>query len=166
MAEPRWASIQSVQEAWLGEPMQVKDSTLKALICRAERRLAREVPNLQSRIDSGLEDNLRDTVADVVASMVERKLRNPDGTRSITSVTGPFTDTRTVGGDNPGEIWVTAEELAQLAPPFTRGKAFAVDAYDVHAFYRDPWKPRPLPPGADPLKGARVNGPTEEDEWP
>lgn len=158
MATPKWATAHDVQEAWIGEPMTVPTATIEKWICRAERRLAREVPNLQQRIDADTEPDLQDTVIDVVTSMVERKLRNPEGMRSRTSVTGPFTDTETIGGDNPGQIWVTPEELAALAPPDTRGKAFSIDPWDPDLVGRpDPWAPKPLPPGVSPLTGVVIN---------
>lgn len=163
--QPRWTTAADVQNAWLGDPTEYTAETVNAWICRAERRLARDVPNLQARIDSGTEPELAGLVADVVAEMVEAKLRNPDGVRSRTSTTGPVTDTVTVGGDNPGQLWVTPAQLALLAPPATRGRAFSVDLYDGPR--TNPWAAPvttvgvipPLPGGFDPLTGARVNGP-------
>ena len=161
--EPKWARVSDVQDAWLGGELDLPEEKVLTWICKAERKLAREVPHLVDRIDSGNEPDLLETVRDVVAAMVERKMRNPEGYRQTMDVGGPITRQAMYGGDTPGELTITDDELASLAPPDTRGKAFSIDLHDPPAppARGDVVSTRdgvpPLPPGVHPLTGARIN---------
>lgn len=127
-----WTTPEDVQQAWLGERLEISTETVERWIDRAERKIKREIPNIEARIKAPeKEPDLLDTVRDVVSAMVERKLRNPDGLRSTTDTSGPFTRQTTHGGENPGALMLTAEEKAQLLPPEeTTGRAFSVSIYD------------------------------------
>lgn len=146
MASPKWATVEDVQDAWLGEPLDVPTKTVQAWLARAERRLAREIPRLQERIDSGKEPDLPELVTDVLAEMVETKLRNPEGYRQIQDTTGPMSGSATFGGDNPGGLVVTDDMRRRLSPPGTAGAAFEIDLL-------------PDDPLRSPLEGALINGP-------
>ena len=62
----------------------------------------------------------------MTVSMVMRVFRNPEGIRQANETTGPFTTSRTYGGDVPGGLHLTDEELASL-----QGYAAAGGAYTV-----------------------------------
>lgn len=118
-----WTSPEDVTDAWIGDGAPTDDGSLQNWIDRAERLIRRRVTDLQERIDAEAEEipsrtDLLDTARDVTVAMVIRVFRNPDGTRQVntTTTTGPFSDTRsqTYGGDVPGGLGLTDDELAAL----------------------------------------------------
>lgn len=118
-----WAVPQDVQDAWIGHDAPDDDDLILNWIERAERLIRRQVKDLQERIDAEAEEvpprtDLLDTARDVTVAMVIRVFRNPEGIRQAnqTTTTGPFSDTRsqTYGGDVPGGLGLTGDELAAL----------------------------------------------------
>lgn len=135
-----WAIGQDVIDSWIGPGAPTSPSLVQTWVDRAERLLRVKVPDLETRITAGDEPDLRDAVVDVVVSMVTRIFRNPQGYRQINVTTGPFSEGGTVGGDNPGSLYVTDDELAQLRTAETRvgSGAFEVDPL---IGYELPWSP-------------------------
>jgi hypothetical protein len=136
-----WTSADDVIGSWIGDDAPDDEQLVEVWIGRAERLLRRnKALGLTGRIDND-EVDLLDTVKDVVSNMVQRVFRNPTGVRTTTSSTGPFSDSSTYGGDQPGYLWITDEELASLtASTSAPGKAFEVDPL---AEWEDPNR-RPL----------------------
>ncbi|RJU01980.1 hypothetical protein D6T65_05000 [Arthrobacter frigidicola] len=138
-----WTVAQDVLDAWIGLGAPEDLASVTTWLGRAERLVRSEVPGLQARIDGGLEPDLLEDVRDVVVSMVERKFRNPEGVRTRQETTGPFSGSVTLGGDQPGELWITDAELKRLrAPGGTTGGAFTVDTIPVTS----PMSPHYVPP--------------------
>lgn len=129
-----WTNPEDVTDAWIGEGAPTDDVSIQNWIDRAERLIRRRVPDFQERIDAEAEEvpprtELLDTARDVTVAMVIRVFRNPDGTRQVntTTTTGPFSDTRsqTYGGDVPGGLGLTDDELGALQG--TSEGAFQID---------------------------------------
>lgn len=118
-----WTVPEDVTEAWIGSDAPTDDVLIQNWIDRAERLIRRTVTDLQDRIDAEAEEvpprtDLLDTAVDVTVAMVIRVFRNPEGIRQTnqTTTTGPFSDTKmqTYGGDVPGGLGLTDDELAAL----------------------------------------------------
>lgn len=118
-----WTVPDDVKDAWIGPSAPTDDVLIQNWIDRAERLIRRQVKDLQDRIDAEAEEipprtDLLDTARDVTVAMVIRVFRNPEGIRQTnqTTTTGPFSDTRmqTYGGDVPGGLGLTDDELGAL----------------------------------------------------
>lgn len=118
-----WTVPDDVKDAWIGPGAPTDDVLIKNWIDRAERLIRRQVKDLQERIDAEADEvpprtDLLDTARDVTVAMVIRVFRNPEGIRQTnqTTTTGPFSDTKmqTYGGDVPGGLGLTGDELAAL----------------------------------------------------
>lgn len=107
-----WATIDDVLGRWIGDDAPCDAASLEAWITDAETLILAEYPDIQDRIDD--ETLSLDRVRLVVARMVTRVFRNPTGTRQHQETTGPFSGSITYGGDDPGGLWLTAEERALL----------------------------------------------------
>lgn len=133
-----WTTPSDVLDAWIGQDAPDDELLIQNWIDRAERLIRRTVKDLQDRIDAEADEvpprtDLLETAIDVTVSMVIRVFRNPEGIRQTnqTTTTGPFSDTKsqTYGGDVPGGLGLTDDELAALQG-FTEG-AFTVDMIPV-----------------------------------
>lgn len=122
-----WAVAADVIDSWIGPGAPTDSDVVQIWVERAERLLRTRVPDLEARVDGYEEPELRSTAVDVVVAMVTRVFRNPHGYRQVNVTTGPFSEGGTVGGDNPGSLWITDEELAQLRPSVAPGGAFEID---------------------------------------
>lgn len=122
-----WTDPQEVVDTWVGDDAPSDVELVRKWVDKAERLLRRKVPTLAERITAGEEDLLENT-RDVVGDMVARKFRNPEGIRQVQEGVGPFSESRTYGGDNPGALVVTDEELERLSngEAGTR-RAFSID---------------------------------------
>lgn len=118
-----WTAPDDVKAAWIGQDVPDDDLLISNWIDRAERLIRRQVTDLQDRIDAEAEEippstDLLDTAKDVTVAMVIRVFRNPEGIRQTnqTTTTGPFSDSKmqTYGGDVPGGLGLTGDELAAL----------------------------------------------------
>lgn len=141
-----WASADDVIDSWIGADAPSDADLVRIWIDRAERLLMKKIPNLAVRIDPVLPDvpepGLLESAVDVVSSMVQRVFRNPQGTRQRQETTGPFTESVTYGGDQPGSLWVTDDELQMLSGLSTgRHTAFSVDLIQGYVFPNDPLDP-------------------------
>jgi len=127
-----WTTAADVIGTWIGEDAPSDSALVDSWIARAERMVRRQVPDLQARID-GEADALPpstetvDTARDVVAAMVTRVFRNPEGKRSSSVMTGPYSENVTYGGDQPGGLFLTADELSMLSGVRQGQRAFSVD---------------------------------------
>lgn len=126
-----WTMPRDVINSWVGANVPTDEDKLQVWIDRAERLIRKRVPDLQVRLDveaeiAPPEPDLLNTTKDVVVGMVTEVFKNPDGMRSLQTTTGPFTNSTTFGGDNPGKLTLsTADEnmLSGVRP----GEAFTVD---------------------------------------
>lgn len=125
-----WTSPTDVTDAWIGEGAPSNTTKIQKWIDKAEREIRYRVPDVQERIDAEAAEtpartDLIETAKDVVVSMVTRVFRNPEGIRQVNETTGPFTSSRTYGGDVPGGLGITDDEFAKLQG--ARGGAFSID---------------------------------------
>jgi hypothetical protein len=123
-----WTIPQDIIDAWIGDDAPDDDDKLQVWIDRAEREIRYRVPDLEAR--AMLDSNMIDVARDVVVAMVTRVFRNPRGWRQVQVTTGPFSESGTVGGDNPGTLYLTDDELAKLQGAKSSG-AFTVDMIPV-----------------------------------
>lgn len=144
-----WTTPADVKSAWIGADAPTDDALIDNWIARAERLIRRQVRDLQDRIDAEAEEvpprtDLLDTARDVTVAMVIRVFRNPEGIRqtNTTTTTGPFSDTKmqTYGGDVPGGLGLTGDELAALQG--ASAGAFSIDLIPSTS----PFSPNYVPP--------------------
>ncbi|WP_193510478.1 Gp19/Gp15/Gp42 family protein [Cryobacterium sp. BB736] len=114
-----WTDPTDVTGAWIGEGAPTDEAQIQAWIGKAERELRFRVSDLQARIDAEAKlvppaTDLLETAKDVVVAMVTRKFRNPESIRQTNVTTGPYTTSKTYGGNMPGELEATDTELAKL----------------------------------------------------
>ena len=126
-----WTTAEDVTGAWIGEGVPTDTAKVETWISKAEREIKYRVPGIQDRIDAEAAEtpartDLLDTANDVVVAMVTRVFRNPEGIRQTNVTTGPFTGSKTYGGDVPGGLGLTDEELAKLQGSRSSG-AFTID---------------------------------------
>ena len=127
-----WTDASDVIESWIGGGAPTDSNQVDIWVGRAERHIRSRVTDLQARIDAEAEEttprtDLLETARDVVVAMVTRIYRNPNGWRQVQATTGPFSDSGTVGGDNPGTLYLTDDELASLQGVTSRGGAYTID---------------------------------------
>lgn len=139
-----WTDPTDVTDSWIPADDAPTDTDLIQIwIDRAERYLKAKVPTLAARI-ADEETDLLEKTQDVVSAMVQRLFRNPDGTRQRQETTGPFTESMTFGGDQPGSLWLTDDELQLLAGVSPgRHTAYSIDLLPADYVYPsaadDPW---------------------------
>lgn len=109
------ADVEDVRSRAAGSDLDFEDVAITVFIEDAEDLALQEFPDLRERVASGVTPLPR--VRRVVAGMVVRKLRNPEGIRTIQDSTGPFSGSTTFAGDNPGEIYLSDDDRKALAPP-------------------------------------------------
>lgn len=134
IVEP-WADAQDVVDAWIGPDAPSNAEQIDLWISRASRLIRYHVPTIQQRIDDDLTGDLAETVKDIVVTMVTRVYRNPEGIRQVNSTTGPFTDSRTFGGDTPGGLYLSDEELARLNGSVADTRAYTVSMIPADSYY-------------------------------
>lgn len=138
-----WAVPQDITDAWIGDDAPTDTAKLALWIGRAERLVRSNVKTLQARIDAEAEvlpptTDLIDTARDVVVEMASRVFRNPKGIRQANVTTGPYTESQTFGGDQPGQLMITADELAQLTGTGSGQRAYTVSMIPASSpFYRE-----------------------------
>jgi hypothetical protein len=144
-----WTDASYITGSWIGDGAPTDSEQIGLWIAKAERLIRREVPDLQARLDVEAElvpqsSELLDTARDVVAAMVVRVFRNPEGRRSTQTATGPYSESVTFGGEQPGGLYLTGEELSALRGVSQGSRAFTIDMipsdspYSQHST-RDPW---------------------------
>lgn len=140
-----WTVPADVTGAWIGDDAPTDTTKVQVWIDKAEREIKYRVTDIQTRIDAeGAEvparTDLLETAKDVVVAMVTRVFRNPDGVRQANTTTGPFTESVTFGGDTPGALGITDDELAKLQA--VQEGAFSIDLIPTTSpFHPDyvPW---------------------------
>lgn len=125
-----WTAPGDVTGAWIGSDAPTDANLIQKWIDKAEREIRYRVPDIQTRIDAEGAlvppvTDLLELAKDVTVTMVTRVFRNPEGIRQISEGTGPFTESRTYGGDLPGGLGLTDDEVKKLAGK--RGGAFEID---------------------------------------
>ena len=144
-----WTSAADVVAVWIGDDAPTDLALVDRWVGRAERLLRAKVPGLALRVEADpvTEPDLLDNVKDIVSSMVQRVFRNPEGIRTRQESTGPFSGSVTLGGDQPGELWITDDELGRISLTGSRGGAFTVDTipatspYSPYFLPADTWWP-------------------------
>ena len=137
-----WTLHTDVTAAWIGEGVPSDTAKVQKWIDKAEREIKYRVPDIQARIDAEAAEvpprtDLLELAKDVTVAMVTRVFRNPEGIRQANKATGPFTESRTYGGDVPGGLGLTDDELAKLQG--ARGGAFSIDLIPATSpFYAGP----------------------------
>lgn len=126
-----WTAPSDVEDSWIGEGYPSNEDTVQVWIDKSERLIRSQVTDLQARIDAEAEEDpartdLLATAVDVVVAMVTRVFRNPTGVRQANETTGPFTSSVTYGGDIPGGLALTGDELDRLQGK-PAGGAFTID---------------------------------------
>lgn len=140
-----WTTPDDVLDAWIGDDAPNDDDQIQVWIDKAERLIRRKVPDIQARIDAEAEEappstELLDTAVDVTVAMVIRVFRNPEAIRqtNATTTAGPYSETKmlTYGGDVPGGLALTDDELAALQG--ADGGAFSINLIPSSSpFYRE-----------------------------
>ena len=137
-----WTTPADVLASWIGDDEPTDTALIDTWIGKAERLIRFSVPGIQARIDA-LEPDLLENVIDVTTSMVIRKFRNPEGIRQVSTGDGPFSQSRTYGGDEPGELVLLDTELARLSGGSAGSRAFTIDMIPSTSpfspAYVDPW---------------------------
>lgn len=129
-----YATYQDVHDRWISsEELPATEAQIATLLEDAEDTILREFPTIQDRIDNGELPEAR--VTKVEARMVIRHLRNPSGIRSAQEGAGPFQQTITYGGDEPGSLYLTEEDRRELRGASSKNKAFSIEG--VPSYYPD-----------------------------
>ena len=124
-----WTSSTDVIDSWVGPDAPTDSTLVTTWIDKAERLLRSKVPGLVERMDAGStpEPDLLGNIQDVVTEMVQEVFRNPERIRQRQEGSGPFTGSVTYGGDQPGALRVTTEQIALLSVPGVSTGAFTID---------------------------------------
>lgn len=117
-------SVEDIEARWVSGAFAFDTDVVSSLIDDAEDLIS-------GFLDVSTEQELLDRVprkrvVRVVARMVTRALRNPEGYRSLSEGTGPFSTSRMFGGDNPGEVELTPADKDSLTGAGRTGVAFTV----------------------------------------
>lgn len=123
-------TVSDVRQRALGVDEDFGSQTLGVLLEDAEDLALREFPNLLEHIDSGAVRLA--TVKRVISNVVIRRLRNPEGIRTIQDSTGPFSGSTTFAGDHPGELYLTDADRKDLSG----GERVGRRAFSVMPNYR------------------------------
>lgn len=139
-----WTTAAEVTAAWIGGDAPSDSALVAVWVEKAERLLRSKVPSLTARVlaDPVVEPDLLGNVKDVVTEMVQEVFRNPERIRTRQESSGPFNGSVTYGGDQPGSLRVTAEQIATLSPAGLTGGAFTVDTIPTTS----PYSPHFVPP--------------------
>ena len=144
-----WAQPSGVTGVWIGEGAPIDSTKVQSWIDKAQREVIYRVPDIQTRIDAEAAEtvprtDLLETAKDVVVAMVTRVFRNPEGIRQTNVTTGPYTASKTYGGDQPGGLGITDDELAKLQGVKSSG-AFTVSMIPAASPFSSTYVP-PYPP--------------------
>lgn len=124
-----WTLAADVTGAWIGPDAPEDAALVGRWIDKAERLLRSKIPDLSVRVaaDPVTEPDLLGNVKDVVTEMVQEVFRNPERIRQRAEGTGPFSGSVTFGGDQPGALRVTADQLSLLSSAGASKGAFTID---------------------------------------
>lgn len=122
-----WTTAAEVIDAWIGDDAPTDTNKVGIWIAKAEREVRVQISDILDRIADDSTGDLLANTKDVVISMVQRVFRNPEGVRQVSEGTGPFSGSKTYGGNHPGALYLTDEELQKLSPKGSNTGAFVVD---------------------------------------
>lgn len=118
--------LEEVTDRWVQDiDIPASEASLLKLIADAEDTIETEIPGIGAKVAQNDLQYPKDRFYKIVARVVIRQLRNVEGLRSVQETTGAFGGSVTYGGDEPGEMYLTARDLAELRGK-TRRKAKAV----------------------------------------
>lgn len=121
-----YAEYNDVLSRWTdSEDLPATQAQVEILLGDAEDIIEREFPTVHDRVTNG--DLPERRVVMVEVDMVTRRLRNPGGVRSAQKGAGPYQETITYGGDEPGSLYLTDEERRLLSGTSSKNKAFSID---------------------------------------
>jgi hypothetical protein len=124
-----WTTYQDIQDRWFGDPLPATQPQIETLIADAEDTILREFPTIQARIDDDSLPLIR--VVKVTYNMVARVLRNPTGMRSLTRGAGPYQESQTYGGDEPGALYLTEQDKRELQESTQGQEAYSIDMTQI-----------------------------------
>jgi hypothetical protein len=135
-----WAIAQDVRDRWIGPALDVTDAQIDVLIEDAEDTILGEFADIQQRMDDYDDPPTPANpkaiplarVIKVVSRIVMRHLRNPEGRRSTSTGAGPFNESVTFGGDEPGILGLTDEDRRELSGIRSGQVAFTVNTTPVY----------------------------------
>lgn len=121
-----------VRDRWVSKTsrLTLTDGQLEVILADVEDVILQEFPRIRDDINEVTLPAGR--VTRVVCRIAIRYLRNPDGWRQIQATTGPMSQSGTMAGDYPGEIYLTAADRDELTPVVEEsgraggGRAFTV----------------------------------------
>lgn len=124
-----WTTASEVLAAWIGPGAPTSTALVDTWIAKAERLLRSTIPGLAGRIAATpvTEPDLLGNTRDVVTEMVHEVFRNPEGVRQRQETAGSLTGSVTYGGDRPGVLRVTEEQVRRLAVAGAAKGAHTVD---------------------------------------
>lgn len=140
-----WTTYEDLEGRWLGDSLTAIASQpqIETLIADAEDIILREFPTIQQRIDDDELPIVR--VIRVTYNMIARVLRNPSGMRSLTRGAGPFQESATYGGEEPGGLYLTEQDKRELQETTQGTDAFAIDmtpiGYSAYGVEQGCWAP-------------------------
>ena len=125
-----WTSAADVTSRWVGgEEIPATTEQISALLEDAEDTLLGEFPTIVVGTVGSTPEGavpLR-RVQKVLARVVIRHLRNPGGVRTHQKGAGPYQDTITYGGNEPGALFLTDEDRSELGLS-RQGSAFTINS--------------------------------------
>lgn len=120
-----WTTYEDVQDRWFGSELPATEAQITTLIEDAEDTILREFPTIQDRIDDASLPVVR--VVKVTYQMVARVLRNPSGMRSLTRGAGPYQESATYGGEEPGALYLTEQDRRELQESAQGQEGFSIN---------------------------------------
>lgn len=147
-----WTTAEEVVADWVGDDAPSDLVKVERWVGKAERLLRSKVPGLAERLVvlPVVEPDLLGNVKDVIAEMVQEVFRNPEGVRQRQEGTGPFTGSVTYGGDKPGALRVTEDQIRLLSPAGEDTGAFTIDMIPAGSMFSTaPLVPEPLYPSGE-----------------
>lgn len=127
-----WTEPQQVLDRWTADE-EPPDNKLETKIGQAERAIRREFPTMAARLlaqapdGEKLEPDLPELIADVVADLVQDSFTNPLGLRTQQITEGPWNEQRTVAGDAPGKMTLSAQHRKLLNPSRSGSRLKSID---------------------------------------
>lgn len=121
-----WTEATDVADRWIGGPIPASPAQIETLLEDVEDLILTEFPELPDRVGDDPGQVPLSRVKRVAARVALRHLKNPDGVRSQMEGAGPFQKNTTYGGDDPGALFLTDADRADLGGTKSR-RAFQVD---------------------------------------
>lgn len=134
MAEQQlWTEPDEVLARWTADEDEPETEKLVTKIGQAERVIRREFPTMAARLlavdpdGSKVEPDLPGLIADVVSDLVQESFTNPLGLRTMQVTEGPWNEQRTVAGDSPGKMSLSAQHRRLLSPSRSGSRLRTID---------------------------------------